>query len=95
MTAQLLSSYLTLPIIRIISLLIAVLLLLTLLASSGNHRQCNPMAEKSRLEGTIKRNIAVENALNIIIRLSMSVLHAIDDFINHLNMTNQVFSAEK
>ena len=92
MTAQFLS-HLTLPIMRMISLtlLIAVMMLLTMLTSyqsSGNHRPCNPTAQKSRLKGKIKRNIAADNSLSLLIMLSMSVLHAIEVSIYQQRLMN-------
>ena len=79
-----------------LTFLIAVMLLLASLVryqSSGQHPPCNPTDEKSRLKGTTKRNIAVDNALSVIISLSMSALHAIEYFISHQSMMNQAFCA--
>ena len=82
-----------------LTFLIAVMLLLASLVryqSSGQHPPCNPTNEKSRLKGKIKPNITVDNALSVIISLSMSVLHAIEYFISHQSMMNQAFcSGEK
>jgi hypothetical protein len=97
MTAQFLF-HLTLPMMRMMSLtlLIVLMMLLTSLVpyqSSGQHPPRNPTDEKSRLKGKIKRNIAVDNALSVIISLSMSALHATEYCISHQSMMNQAFCA--
>jgi len=81
-----------------LALFIAVMTLSALLVPyqlSGKHSPCYPTAKKSRLKVKIKQNIAVENLLNVIISLSMSVYHAIEYFTNHLSMMNQSFCAGK